>query len=186
LGVATGYTRSSLNGGSDTSADSNNFHLAVYGSKQINALALRTGVAYSWHRFDTKRSVAFGSQSDNLKAKYGAQTGQLFTEAAYGMNTSLLDLEPFANLSYANFRNNGMNEHGGAAALNADKQSKNATFSTLGLRAAKKWQTENELAVSLYGELGWQHQFGNIDRGTKLSFSNSNTSFTLNSVAASR
>ncbi|MDC9592431.1 autotransporter domain-containing protein [Xenorhabdus sp. IM139775] len=186
LGVATGYTRTSLNGAVNTSARSNNFHLALYGSKQIEALALRAGTAYSWHRFDTKRSVAFGSQSDDLKAKYGAQTGQLFTEAAYGINASGLNLEPFANLSYVYFRNDGINEHGGAAALNGKKQSKNATFSTLGLRVDQKWQTENAVTVGVYGELGWQHQFGNVDRGTQLSFSNSNATFTVNSVAASR
>ncbi|PHM60235.1 autotransporter domain-containing protein [Xenorhabdus ishibashii] len=186
FGVATGYTRSSLNGGYNTSARSNNFHLALYGSKQIDALALRAGTTYSWHRFDTKRSVAFGHQSDNLKAKYGAQTGQLFTEAAYGINTSWLNLEPFANLSYVNFRNEGINEHGGAAALNGKKQSKNVTFSTLGLRVDQKWQTENEITVGAYGELGWQHQFGNVDRDTKLSFSNSDTTFTVNSVSAAQ
>ncbi|CAM3861208.1 YapH protein [Xenorhabdus thuongxuanensis] len=186
LGVATGYTRSSLNGGYNTSAHSNNFHLALYGSKQIDALALRAGATYSWHRFDTKRSVAFGRQSDNLKAKYGAQTGQLFTETAYGINTSWLNLEPFANLSYVNFRNEGINEHGGAAALNGNKQSKNVTFSTLGLRVDQKWQTENEITVGAYGELGWQHQFGNVERDSKLSFSNSDTPFTVNSVSAAR
>ncbi|MDC9596295.1 autotransporter domain-containing protein [Xenorhabdus anantnagensis] len=186
LGVATGYIRSSLNGGDNTSARSNNFHLALYGSKQIDALALRTGVAYSWHRFDTKRSVAFGSQSDNLNAKYSAQTGQLFTEAAYGMNTAWMNLEPFANLSHVNFRHDGINEHGGAAALNGKKHSKNATLSTLGLRVNQKWQTENELTVGVYGELGWQHQFGNVDRDTQLSFSNSNATFTVNSVSAAR
>ncbi|MBD2800512.1 autotransporter domain-containing protein [Xenorhabdus sp. M] len=186
FGVTTGYTRSSLKGSHSTSARSDNFHLGLYGSKQIDALALRAGTAYSWHRFDTERSVAFSSQSDNLKAKYGAQTAQLFTEAAYGIDTSLLNLEPFANLSYVNFRNNKINEHGGAAALHGDKQSKNATFSTLGLRADKKWKAENEMTVSLYGELGWQHQFGSVDRGTKLSFSNSNSAFTIKSVSPER
>ncbi|AOM40039.1 autotransporter domain-containing protein [Xenorhabdus hominickii] len=186
FGVATGYTRSSLSGADSTSARSNNFHLALYGSKQIDALALRAGAAYSWHRLDTERSVAFGSQSDNLKAKYGAQTGQLFTEAAYGINTSWLNLEPFANVSYVNFHNDRINEHGGAAALNGNKQSKNATFSTLGVRADHKWQTQNELTVGIYGELGWQHQFGKVDNGSQLSFNNSNATFTVNSVSASR
>ncbi|SFN97256.1 autotransporter domain-containing protein [Xenorhabdus japonica] len=186
FGVATGYIRSFLNGGDNTSARSNNFHLALYSSKQIDALALRTGVAYSWHRFDTKRSVAFGSQSDNLNAKYSAQTGQLFTEAAYSMNAAWLNLEPFVNLSHVNFRHDGINEHGGAAALNGKKHSKNATLSTLGLRVNQKWQTENELTVGVYGELGWQHQFGNVDRDTQLSFSNSNATFTVNSVSAAR
>ncbi|MCC8368142.1 autotransporter domain-containing protein [Xenorhabdus sp. PB61.4] len=186
LGMATGFTRSSLRGGDNTSAGSDNFHLAFYGSKQLDALALRTGVAYSWHRFDTERSVAFGSQSDNLKAKYGAQTGQLFAEAAYGVNPDWLNLEPFANLSHVNFRNDGINEKGGAAALTGKKQSKNATLSTLGLRVNQNWQTQDQLTVGMYGELGWQHQFGNVARDSQLSFSNSDVSFTVNSVSAAR
>ncbi|WP_446468999.1 autotransporter domain-containing protein [Xenorhabdus stockiae] len=186
LGMATGFTRSSLRGGDNTSAGSDNFHLAFYGSKQLDALALRTGVAYSWHRFDTERSVAFGSQLDNLKAKYGAQTGQLFAEAAYGINPGWLNLEPFANLSHVNFRNDGINEKGGAAALTGKKQSKNATLSTLGLRVNQNWQTQDQLTVGMYGELGWQHQFGNAARDSQLSFSNSDVSFTVNSVSAAR
>ncbi|MCC8381749.1 autotransporter domain-containing protein [Xenorhabdus sp. PB30.3] len=186
LGMATGFTRSSLRGGDNTSAGSDNFHLAFYGSKQLDALALRTGIAYSWHRFDTERSVAFGSQSDNLKAKYGAQTGQLFAEAAYGINPGWLNLEPFANLSHVNFRNDGINEKGGAAALTGKKQSKNATLSTLGLRVNQNWQTQDQLTVGMYGELGWQHQFGNAERDSQLSFSNSDVSFTVNSVSAAR
>ncbi len=186
LGVATGYIRSSLNGGYNTSARSNNFHLALYGSKQIEAFALRAGVAYSWHRFDTQRSVVFGHQSDNLNAKYSAQTGQLFTEAAYGMDTPWLNLEPFVNLSQVNFRHDGIHEHGGAAALSSKKQSKNATYSTLGLRINQEWQTENDMTVGAYGELGWQHQFGNINRTTQLRFSDSHTTLTLNSVSAAR
>ncbi|PHM51619.1 autotransporter domain-containing protein [Xenorhabdus sp. KK7.4] len=186
LGMATGFTRSSLRGGDNTSAGSDNFHLAFYGSKQLDALALRTGIAYSWHRFDTERSVAFGNQSDNLKAKYGAQTGQLFTEAAYDINPDWLNLEPFINLSHVNFRNDGINEQGGAAALTGKKQSKNATLSTLGLRVNQNWQTQEQLTVGMYGELGWQHQFGNAARDSQLSFSNSDVSFTVNSVSAAR
>ncbi|CVH51319.1 Extracellular serine protease precursor [Serratia marcescens] len=41
LGVATGYTRTSLHGGYGSKADSDNYHLAAYGDKQFGALALR-------------------------------------------------------------------------------------------------------------------------------------------------
>ncbi|HEI9795901.1 TPA: S8 family serine peptidase, partial [Serratia marcescens] len=39
LGVATGYTRTSLHGGYGSKADSDNYHLAAYGDKQFGALA---------------------------------------------------------------------------------------------------------------------------------------------------
>ncbi|MDA5519170.1 autotransporter outer membrane beta-barrel domain-containing protein, partial [Yersinia intermedia] len=97
LGVSTGYTRTSLDGGYGSNANSDNYHLGVYGSKQFGDLALRAGSTYSWHRIDTSRSVNYGSQSDNSSAKYSARTQQVFAEAAYSSNVADVNLEPFAN-----------------------------------------------------------------------------------------
>ncbi len=47
LGVATGYTRTSLHGGYGSKADSDNYHPAAYGDKQFGALALRGGAGYT-------------------------------------------------------------------------------------------------------------------------------------------
>ncbi|APS37103.1 autotransporter outer membrane beta-barrel domain-containing protein, partial [Serratia marcescens] len=115
LGVATGYTRTSLHGGYGSKADSDNYHLAAYGDKQFGALALRGGAGYTWHRIDTKRSVNYGMQSDRDTAKYSARTEQLFAEAGYSVQGEWLNLEPFVNLAYVNFENNGIAESGGAA-----------------------------------------------------------------------
>ncbi|HHK8055788.1 TPA: autotransporter outer membrane beta-barrel domain-containing protein, partial [Serratia marcescens] len=120
LGVATGYTRTSLHGGYGSKADSDNYHLAAYGDKQFGALALRGGAGYTWHRIDTKRSVNYGMQSDRDTAKYSARTEQLFAEAGYSVQGEWLNLEPFVNLAYVNFENNGIAESGGAAALRGD------------------------------------------------------------------
>ena len=61
-------------------------------------------------------------QSDRDTAKYSARTEQLFAEAGYGVQGEWLNLEPFVNLAYVNFENNGIAESGGAAALRGDKQ----------------------------------------------------------------
>ncbi|CAI1938941.1 autotransporter outer membrane beta-barrel domain-containing protein [Serratia ficaria] len=186
LGVATGYTRTSLDGGYGANADSDNYHLATYGGKQWGALALRGGASYSWHRIDTARSVNYGQQSDRETAKYSARTEQAFVEAGYGVKTAWVDLEPFANLAYINFKNNGIAEDGGAAALQGDKQHTDATVSTLGLRADTQWQAGKTTRVALRGELGWQHQYGELERGTGLRFSGGNAPFVVNSVPVSR
>ncbi|MHA7845193.1 autotransporter outer membrane beta-barrel domain-containing protein [Serratia sp. D1N4] len=181
LGMATGYTRTSLDGGYGSNANSDNYHLGAYGSKQFDALALRAGSTYTWHRIDTARTINYGAQSDNASAKYSARTQQLFAEAGYSIKAAQVNLEPFANLAYVNFQNNGIAENGGAAALRADKQHTDVTVSTLGLRADTQLQ-----AVTLRGELGWQHQYGELDRATGLMFSGSNSSFVINSVPVSR
>ncbi|MGP1114814.1 autotransporter outer membrane beta-barrel domain-containing protein, partial [Serratia sp. CY54717] len=162
LGVATGYTRTSLHGGYGSKADSDNYHLAAYGDKQFGALALRGGAGYTWHRIDTKRSVNYGMQSDRDTAKYSARTEQLFAEAGYSVQGEWLNLEPFVNLAYVNFENNGIAESGGAAALRGDKQHTDATVSTLGLRADTAWQVSPGTTVALRSELGWQHQYGGL------------------------
>ena len=186
LGVATGYTRTSLHGGYGSKADSDNYHLAAYGDKQFGALALRGGAGYTWHRIDTKRSVNYGMQSDRDTAKYSARTEQLFAEAGYSVQGEWLNLEPFVNLAYVNFENNGIAESGGAAALRGDKQHTDATVSTLGLRADTAWQVTPGTTVALRSELGWQHQYGSLERGTGLRFNGGNAPFVVDSVPVSR
>ncbi|HGM6911930.1 TPA: autotransporter outer membrane beta-barrel domain-containing protein [Serratia marcescens] len=186
LGVATGYTRTSLHGGYGSKADSDNYHLAAYGDKQFGALALRGGAGYTWHRIDTKRSVNYRMQSDRDTAKYSARTEQLFAEAGYSVQGEWLNLEPFVNLAYVNFENNGIAESGGAAALRGDKQHTDATVSTLGLRADTEWQVSAGTTVALRSELGWQHQYGSLERGTGLRFNGGNAPFVVDSVPVSR
>ncbi|MGU5952085.1 autotransporter outer membrane beta-barrel domain-containing protein [Klebsiella pneumoniae] len=186
LGVATGYTRTSLDGGYGANSHSDNYHLAMYGSKQFGALAFRAGAGYTWHRIETARSVHYGVQSDRETAKYSARTEQLFAEAGYSMKTDRVNLEPFANLTYINFKNNGITEDGGAGALQGDKQHTDVTASTLGLRVDTSWVVSTDTTVSLRSELGWQHQYGNLDRGTGLRFNDGNAPFVVNSVPVSR
>ncbi|WP_261264699.1 autotransporter outer membrane beta-barrel domain-containing protein, partial [Serratia ficaria] len=61
-----------------------------------------------------------------------------------------------------------------------------ATVSTLGLRADTQWQAGKTTRVALRGELGWQHQYGELERGTGLRFSGGNAPFVVNSVPVSR
>ncbi|RYM60455.1 hypothetical protein BSR03_15765, partial [Serratia proteamaculans] len=119
-------------------------------------------------------------------AKYSARTEQVFAEAGYSVKADWVNLEPFANLAYINFQNNGISEDGGAAALQGDKQHTDATVSTLGLRADTEWQASKTTSVALRSELGWQHQYGDLDRGTGLRFNGGNSPFVVNSVSASR
>ncbi|AXK24189.1 Extracellular serine protease precursor [Serratia marcescens] len=185
LGMMTGYTRTSLDGGYQSDAHSDNYHLGLYGDKRFGALALRAGGTYTWHRIDTSRSVNYGAQSDREKAKYNARTGQLFIESGYDWTSDAVNLEPFANLAYTHYRNEEINEQGGAAALRGDKQSQSATASTLGLRADTEWQTDS-VAIALRGELGWQHQYGKLERKTQLMFKRTDAAFDVNSVPVSR
>ena len=185
LGVMTGYTRTSLDGGHGSNADSDNWHLGLYGDHRIGALALRAGGGMTWLRIDTRRYVAYGAQSDHEKAKYNAHTGQLFAEGAWTLSGAAGSLEPFANLTWAEYRSDSFAERGGAAALGGGKQSTSSTASTLGLRADAGWEVKS-VAVALRGELGWQHQLDGRKRDAQLAFRHTDAGFNVGSVPVSR
>ncbi|MDR0217907.1 MAG: autotransporter domain-containing protein [Enterobacteriaceae bacterium] len=186
LGIATGYTRTALDGKEHADADSNNYHVALYGDRQFGDLSLRTGGGYTWHRIDTDRTVNYGYQYAREEAKYNGRSAQLFVEAAYNISTAPVDLEPFVSLAYVGFSSDGINEKRGAAALHADKQHTEATFSTLGLRANHDWQMSSDSIVTLHGELGWQHQYGDRERAVSLAFRGSDKAFVTHSVPVSQ
>lgn len=185
VGAATGFTRTSLHG-NGASADSDNYHLALYTGKSYDNLNLRAGTAYTWHRIDTARSIGYYGQSDRDKASYNAGTSQLFAEAGYGLDNPWLNLEPFARMAWVDYRSSHFGEHGGASALSADGQHTSAALSTLGLRADKRWQVGKEAAVALVGELGWQHQYNSLNREVGLRFRGAETAFNSGTVPASR
>ncbi len=185
IGAATGFTRTSLHG-NHASADSDNYHLALYTGNSRDNVNLRAGTAYTWHRIETARSVNYYGQSDSDKARYSAGTGQIFAEAGYNLNNDWLNLEPFANLAWVDYRSNRINERGGASALSADSQHTSAALSTLGLRADKRWQTGKENAITLRGELGWLHQYNAPEREVGLRFQGGGTTFNTGTVPASR
>lgn len=186
LGIATGYTRTSLNGGYGAFAKTNNVPLALYGGANWGNLSLRAGAANTWHSIDTSRTVAYGTQSDRPTASYKASTRQLFTEMGYQIDNGLgFHVEPFANLAWVQTERNGFSEKGGAAALKGNRQKSDATFSTTGLRADKQWQANKTVTVGLHAELGWQHTFGNVKQSANLKF-NDAAAFSINSTAASR
>ncbi|MCK3842090.1 autotransporter domain-containing protein [Pseudomonas sp. W15Feb34] len=183
IGGATGYTKTDLKGASRKSANSDNYHLSIYGGKRFDSIALRFGGASTWHHFDTSRNVGYGSQSAHQKAVYNARTDQVFGEVGY---TGWSAFEPFANLTYINFQSDAFKERGKATALHASKQSQDAVVSTVGLRGQMQLPVSSTRSVKLRGELGWEHQYAELDRESSLKFVGSEAAFAVNSVPVSR
>ncbi|MCE1242406.1 MAG: autotransporter domain-containing protein [Oryzomicrobium sp.] len=155
---------------------SDNYHLGLYGGAQWDALSFRTGAAWTRHDLSTSRTVAIPGFTDNLKADYRARTVQVFGELGYRMRGRQAVLEPFANLAHTNLRTDGFTERGGATALRTGATTTDATFSTLGLRAA----TQVALGTSrarLAGTLGWRHAFGGATPESTLRFASGGNDF---------
>ncbi|HWK65119.1 MAG TPA: autotransporter domain-containing protein [Rhizobiaceae bacterium] len=162
LGVAGGYSHSDFSiARRNSSGDSDNWHVGLYGGKVWGPLALRTGLTYTWQGVTTARSVAFPGYSDSLNADYDTGTFQAFGELGYRIDTAHASFEPYANLAYVSLDTGGYREKGGAAALFSDGAGMDTTFSTLGLRASKEIALGSHDAT-VRGAIGWRHAFGDI------------------------
>ncbi len=192
MGLAGGYTQSSLNVNARLSSGSvDAYHLALYGGGQLGALGLRTGAAYSWDDIKTERTITFaggsccGSASvfsDQETASYMAGTAQVFGEAGYAMTLANVATEPFVGLAWVNLNSGGFSETGGAAALTAASRSFDTTFTTLGWRAASALGFVDGTAVTVHGALGWQHAFGDVTPAMALAFASNGVPFTIAGV----
>ncbi|TGQ32798.1 autotransporter domain-containing protein [Mesorhizobium sp. M00.F.Ca.ET.216.01.1.1] len=178
LGLLTGYSRSSFDADDRTSSgSSDNYHLGLYGGTEWGNLGLRLGAAHTWHDIETGRSIAFPGFADSAQASYDARTAQAFGELGYRIASGNFALEPFANLAYVNVHTDGFTEEGGAAALTSASSDTDATFTTLGLRAATDFRLGGVTATAR-GMVGWRHAFGDTIPTSTYAFAGSDA-FTI-------
>ncbi|PRD40367.1 autotransporter outer membrane beta-barrel domain-containing protein, partial [Phyllobacterium phragmitis] len=117
FGAVAGYSSTSFDVKDRVSSgSSDNYHVGLYGGTTWGDLALRTGVAYTWHDISTSRSVSIPGVSDSLKGGYNAGTTQAFGELGYRVALGSVAFEPFANLAYVSLDTDGFTEKGGVAA----------------------------------------------------------------------
>lgn len=172
LGLLAGYSHSTFKAGDRASSgSSDNYHLGAYGGTQWGNIALRTGVAYSWHDIDTSRPVAIPGLGNHLTADYSAGTFQAFGELGYRLEPGNgIRLEPFANLANVSLHSSSFGEKGGDAALIGHSGSTDATFTTLGLRG-EHTLTFGTMGATLKGMIGWRYAFGDTTPESTHAFS---------------
>ncbi len=178
LGFLAGYSHSSLRvDDRRSSASADNYHLGIYGGTAWGALALRSGLAYTWSQIDSSRQVAFPGFTDSLTGDYRAGTTQVFGELGYGIKAGTVAIEPFANLAYVNVHTNGFSEQGGASTLTVYGGSNDSTFTTLGFRASSDLDI-GAARATVRGMIGWRHAYGDVTPTVSQAFTGSNA-FTI-------
>ncbi|WP_054156591.1 autotransporter domain-containing protein [Rhizobium sp. AAP43] len=174
IGVMGGYSHSTFD--TETSdGGSNNYHVGLYGTGEWGALALRSGVNYTWSNVDTARQVTALGQT--LNGSYNADSINAFSELGYTVKTGLATFEPFAGLAYSHATTDRFSETGGSAALDVESTTTNTSYTTLGLRASKELTLLGTDAV-IRSTAGWMHAFGDVDPTSTARFSTGD-SFTV-------
>jgi outer membrane autotransporter protein len=161
LGLAAGYSHASFDAAERASSGAaDSYHLGLYGGGAWGPLALRAGLARSWHTIDSERSVVVPGFSDAPAGSSDAATTQLFAELGHAFDLGGgLGLEPFAGLAHVRYHHDGVRETGGAAALTGAGGGTAVTFTTLGVHGAAEVPLAGA-ALTLKGTLGWRHAFG--------------------------
>src|SRR5471030_12586 len=95
-------------------------------------------------------------------------------------------LERFAGLAYVNLHTDGFTEDGGAAALHGGNDTQNLTYSTLGVRAASRFDLSGTTVITPRGRVGWRHAFDNATPTSSLAFAGSASAFTVSGVPIAR
>lgn len=184
-GVLAGYSHGSYDvSGRNASAESDDYHLGLYGGTQWGALGFRSGVTYTWHDISAGRSLAVPGFSDHLSSNYNAGTTQVFGELGYRVDMGRSSVEPFLNLAYVNQHAQGFDENGGADALHVGSQNMDTGLSTLGLRGKTTFMF-NGTEVLAKGSVGWRYAVGDVKPTVSESFSGG-SSFDISGVPIAR
>ncbi|KWF08630.1 autotransporter domain-containing protein [Burkholderia ubonensis] len=186
VGLAASVTHGSLDNDQASSASLNSYSVVLYGGAQFDALGVRGGAAYTWHRINADRHPSYAGFSDSNSARYDANTAQVFGEVGYALSVGRFALEPFAGLAYVRLHTNAYTESGGAAALRTDADTSHVGFSTLGVRAATELGVLAKGTLTAHTTAGWRHAFGNVRPTSTFAFAAGSTSFQVAGVPIAR
>ncbi|RYF34585.1 MAG: autotransporter outer membrane beta-barrel domain-containing protein [Comamonadaceae bacterium] len=141
-----------------STASIDSYNVGVFGGTRLGGLALRTGLTYSRHDIETRRTIAIPGLFNETSAKYHGNTVQAFGELAWRIEGGPVVYEPFASLAHVNLQTDAFSERGGLAALTGYKSRNENTFTTIGLRASSAFDLGG-MQATLRGTVGWRHAF---------------------------
>jgi outer membrane autotransporter protein len=186
-GLVAGYVRSDLNvSARSSSAGIDSVQFGGYAAGRVGAFNVRGGASYSVDSIDTSRSIFFPGFTDQAKARFHGNVGQVFGEVGYGMAFDRVAVEPIAGLAYVHLHDNAFLESGGAAALSGSAANESTGYSTLGVRAATALPLANGTVLVPRGSLQWQYAFGDVTPGAALAFQGTGTAFSIAGVPIAR
>ncbi|MGY3591705.1 subtilase-type serine protease [Bradyrhizobium sp. USDA 4341] len=189
VGVLAGYSRSTFNVDAPASSGrSDNYTVGTYAGTEWavpeGAIALRSGLAYTWHDLQMSRNVSFPGFNDNLISDYDAGTFQIFGELGYKVEMGNWSaIEPYANLAHVRVATDGFSERGlKGAALNVHADRMETTLSTLGVHATSRWQL-GQIVTTARADIGWRHALGDLIPLSTASFAVGSSAFAASGVS---
>src|SRR5262249_14985900 len=186
-GLVAGYLRSNVNVDARlSSADIDSVQLGAYAGGHLGAFNVRGGASVSFDSIDTSRAVFFPGFTDQAKARFHGNVGQVLGQIGYGVPLGQVAVEPLAGLAYVHVHDNGFLERGGVAALSGASARENIGYSSLGVRVATALSLANGTVLIPRGSLQWQHAFGDVTPAAALAFQGTGSAFSVAGIPIAR
>ena len=173
-------------------AQTNGYHVLIYGTHDSQALRLNGGLVQSWYSASVNRGLSLDDQGD-ARGTVASRSTQLFadlsTPIALGADTTL---SPFGQLSQTWLQTSNFGERFAEAGLSGEATTAAVGFGTLGARLSHQWQSDKgrlpgdwqgnwQMSVSA----GWQRAWGDLSPTTTLSFA-TGPAFTVSAAALAK
>lgn len=160
--------------------------LAAYLGGGWQNLRVRIGGSYGWLDVKGQRTVAFPSVSETVAANYDGKSASAFAEVSYAASFGRAQVEPFAGVNYVHLRTDGFAETAGAlGALGVARQTRDVTYTTLGLRLGAVLPVSDEAAITPRVSAAWLRGFGDLGAQGRHSLT-SGQAFTIEGLPATR
>ncbi|UXM95533.1 autotransporter domain-containing protein [Bartonella sp. HY329] len=161
-GIVFGYERSEIDGRYSSRFNVDALHLGAYVASEISGIKLRGGIAYSHLDNETERKISIHGLESTANASFNGWQMQIFGEASHDfhLNEGAV-ISPYANIAHIWLNLEDISESASYASLFSDSNTTNTSFTTLGLRG--NFKLGKHVPISLYGDIGWSHAFGDID-----------------------
>ena len=187
IGAAFGYFRTYLDVSDRTSkSEIDTFSGTIYGKAGFGGISVSALLSGSYNQIDSSRYTTFNALPEELAANYGAWSTVAYMEGAYRRDFLGTTVEPFAGVSLAGVATESFVESGNAAALAVESNFQSNIYSTLGLRLAKSFDFANGSRLTLSGETGWRHAFGDIVPTSTAQFASGSDSFSVSGLPLER
>lgn len=169
VGVALGYEQTDIKARSNrnSDADIDAVHLLAYGRTSAGPIDIKAGIGYSWLDVDVSRHINVGAIQSTNDASYDGSLIQAYAEGSHTFDlTEQTSITPYVNVAYQHISTDSFTEKGLNAQLHHNRSSNHLVTTTTGVRGL--WELNEKGA--LYGELGWQHNMGDIAPHAQLNF----------------
>lgn len=182
-GVVLGYENSDItNGGTRYShSDVDSYHVGAYTATELNGIKLRAGLAYSYLDLSTERHLWVAGLEGKAKSDFNGSQVQIFAEMSkdFSLGKSAT-LSPYVNFAQVWLHVDNANESGSKADLSVEGGTNSVLLTTIGIRG--KYKLPTTTALSLYGDLGWVHAYGDIEADTSNRFGRTGIPFSIKGV----